>query len=499
MKFESQFKESLKNHDKPNNRYERVVSVSSRSGFPTEHLRADFISEKVAGLDVSRTLQPRFGAAAAAAAADVTALLNDSDFDENKEPSGISPAAIRDLESDWSPSAAEDEYSSELWDDFSPPKATQPASLKAEKILSAIATSFPTPDSKKNEMDQIKTDASVDSPQPKKVAQKQMTAPKTPAAASRLMPMPKSRTPQQQQENKPRLIPSPLETVMKKANLKQTTLNWTPARRKRILDLAAPPAAAARAETPSVAAGSSVKSHGSTETRLAAEPEVCLIKQPPPAAAAAAPTASTPQHSAPKLKSILKQSKLQWPEAAAAGDGKRNSGEEGTNRSLEASKSSSFLGVKDFSLLVVGNGKDGSEGKDSLDGYDAPLDLSIRPETQVDRRRRQETFESADRKNEVSIDLAEDEARAPDYPRWLGRPSFRGSSQPPAPSQPPTPPRPMYPGSSQQTTPPPAKRFLSSALQQFYRFVKIVQCGAAYQSQDFGVFFNLSCEGLPGQ
>ena len=65
MKFESQFKESLKNHDKPNNRYERVVSVSSRSGFPTEHLRADFISEKVAGIDVTRTLQPRFGAAAA--------------------------------------------------------------------------------------------------------------------------------------------------------------------------------------------------------------------------------------------------------------------------------------------------------------------------------------------------------------------------------------------------------------------------------------------------
>ena len=78
-----------------NNRYERVVSVFSRAGLPTELLRADFISEKVAGIDVTRTLQPRFGAAAVAASADVTALLNDSDFDESKEQAE-DPSGIRD-------------------------------------------------------------------------------------------------------------------------------------------------------------------------------------------------------------------------------------------------------------------------------------------------------------------------------------------------------------------------------------------------------------------
>ena len=78
------------NHPLCRNRYERVVSVFSRAGFPTEHLRADFISEKVSGIDVSKTMQPRFGAAVAAAAADVTALLNDSDFDEtNKEEEAV--------------------------------------------------------------------------------------------------------------------------------------------------------------------------------------------------------------------------------------------------------------------------------------------------------------------------------------------------------------------------------------------------------------------------
>ena len=41
------------------------MNVFSRAGLPTELLRADFISEKVAGIDVTRTLQPRFGAAAA--------------------------------------------------------------------------------------------------------------------------------------------------------------------------------------------------------------------------------------------------------------------------------------------------------------------------------------------------------------------------------------------------------------------------------------------------
>ena len=282
----------------PYNRYERVVSVFSRAGFPTEHLRADFISEKVSGLDVSRTLQPRFGAAAAAAAADVTALLNDSDFDENnreeeeeeeEEPSGISPAALRDLETDWSAAAAaaaeeeamDDHVANELFDDFSPPPkgTTQPASLKAEKILSAIATSFP----KKNEIGQIQTPDSGYSPQqPKKLGQRQMPVPKTPAAP-RLMPLPNARlTPQPRSAAAAAAMmpPSPLESVMKKANLKQTTLNWTPSR-KRILDQpAASPAA--RAETPSTAA---------------------------------APTAASQSAQPPRLKSILKQTKLHWPQA----------------------------------------------------------------------------------------------------------------------------------------------------------------------------------------
>ena len=177
------------------NRYERVVSVFSRAGFPTEHLRADFISEKVAGIDVTRTMQPRFGAAAAAASADVTALLNDSDFDESKEqaedPSGISPADL----SDWAPDEEEEEAIYDLAeemlsDDFPPPPeaaATRPAAaLKAEKILSAIATSFP-----KNANDA----AHSPQQQPKKLAPRQTPVPKTP----RLMPMPsvQAHTPKQ--------------------------------------------------------------------------------------------------------------------------------------------------------------------------------------------------------------------------------------------------------------------------------------------------------------
>ena len=173
-----------------NNRYERVVSVFSRAGLPTELLRADFISEKVAGIDVTRTMQPRFGAAAVAASADVTALLNDSDFDESKEqaedPSGISPADL----SDWAPDEEEEEAMDDLpdemlSDDFPPPPpeaaaATRPAAaLKAEKILSAIATSFP-----KNDNDQENSPQQ----QPKKPAPRQTPVPKTP----RLMPMPTS-------------------------------------------------------------------------------------------------------------------------------------------------------------------------------------------------------------------------------------------------------------------------------------------------------------------
>ena len=120
-----------------------MVSVFSRAGLPTELLRADFISEKVAGLDVSRTLQPRFGASAAAASADVTALLNDSDFDESKEqaedPSGISPADL----SDWAPDDEETEAMDDLpdemlSDDFPPPPPEAAAAGNAATLLPQI-------------------------------------------------------------------------------------------------------------------------------------------------------------------------------------------------------------------------------------------------------------------------------------------------------------------------------------------------------------------------
>ena len=174
----------------------------------------------------------------------------------------------------------DDHVANELFGDFSPPPkgTTQPASLKAKKILSAIATSFP----KKNEIGQIQTPDSGDSPQqPKKLGQRQMPVPKTPAAP-RLMPLPNARlAPQPRSAAAAAMMPhSPLESVMKKANLKQTTLNWTPSR-KRILDQpAASPAA--RAETPSTAA---------------------------------APTAASQSAQPPRLKSILKQTKLHWPQA----------------------------------------------------------------------------------------------------------------------------------------------------------------------------------------
>ena len=170
-----------------------------------------------------------------------------------------------------------------LSDDFPPPEAaTRPAALKAEKILSAIATSFP-----KNENDR----ESSPQQQPKKPAPRQTPVPKTP----RLMPMPTSA--QAQTPKQPRVAstttaalkveppPSPLESVMRKANLKQTTLNWmTPARKRAMTPQQQQQPDQPRAESSSAAA---VTSANSTPQGA-----------PPP----------------PRLKSILKQTKLQWPQ-----------------------------------------------------------------------------------------------------------------------------------------------------------------------------------------
>ena len=179
--------------------------------------------------------------------------------------------------------------------------------------------------------------------------------------------------------------------MVPKANLKQTTLNWTPARK--------------RAVTPQQ------------------QPDQPSRVESPSAAAAGTSTNSTPQSAPPppRLKSILKQTKLQWPQGGylfdvprdyseehlysrnktlqregggrdaedmqkiqklngghisidpqatgeidggGEGDEKRNLGEEAEKNRLEASRSSSFLGVKDFSLLDdddIGNGKGGDE------------------------------------------------------------------------------------------------------------------------------------------
>ena len=350
-----------------------MINVFSRAGFPTEHLRADFISEKVSGLDVSRTVQPRFGAAAVAASADVTALLNDSDFDENKDeeavseaPSGISPAVIRDLETDLSPWSEEedeawmDDVANELSGEFSPLKATQPAPLKVDSV-SATATSWPALE-KKNEIGQVKTG---DLPQPKKLGQKQRpVVPKAPATP-RLMPLPNAResrllTPQPE---KPRAavaaMPSPLGSVMKKAKLKQTTLSWTPARKRTLDRQPAAAAPAARAETPSAAADTTPTSMASATSMPSATSMSTSTVTSSWNVQSAAPRASPP-----RLKSILKQ--VHWPLAADDDDEeKRSSGEEETySWMLKASKSSSCLGVKDFSFLDIENGKD--EGEDGV-------------------------------------------------------------------------------------------------------------------------------------
>ena len=91
--------------------------------------------------------------------------------------------------------------------------------------------------------------------------------------------------------------------MVPKANLKQTTLNWTPARK--------------RAVTPQQ------------------QPDQPRVE--PPSAAAGTSTNSTPQSAPPppRLKSILKQTKLQWPQGGylydvriqvGRGYRKRNSG-----------------------------------------------------------------------------------------------------------------------------------------------------------------------------
>jgi ATP-dependent DNA helicase HFM1/MER3 len=87
------------------NRYERTITVNSRAGFPTTHVRADLISEKFSGLDVSKHMQPKFAGGSAPAAAAAGRGL-DFDFDSVFPDVDISPTIMREMEIDWTPNKA---------------------------------------------------------------------------------------------------------------------------------------------------------------------------------------------------------------------------------------------------------------------------------------------------------------------------------------------------------------------------------------------------------
>ena len=143
-----------------------------------------------------------------------------------------------------------------------------------------------------------------------------------------------------------------------------------------------------------------------------------------------------------------------------------------TNKLLRSNNEEKFK-LKFFRKENKTNTEAALEEKESLD-EEAPLDLSIRPETRVESGSRQKLLEAGEKKLNVSIDFSLDEFRAPEMGNLNFPPNNISTSHPrrlERPSRPP-PATPMYPDSS-QPTPPPAKRFLSSALQQFYRLVQL--------------------------